>query len=101
MHFFITGASFRKGVRNPLIPTPNPITKNKIPTMSNGMNSVFHYLKIVCFSYYFSLIHLIQFRKVETPYLKIVSVVLPDLVHVPDYVLHTLHHSKCHYLNNR
>ena len=46
-------ASFRKGVRNPLIPTPNPITKNKIPTMSNGMNSVFHYFLAPAFGILF------------------------------------------------
>jgi hypothetical protein len=39
-------ASFKKGVRNPLIPTPKPITKNKTPTINNGMISVFLFLEV-------------------------------------------------------
>jgi hypothetical protein len=30
----------KKGVRNPLIPTPNPITKNNIPISKSGINKV-------------------------------------------------------------
>ena len=30
----------KKGVRNPLIPTPNPITKNNIPISKGGINKV-------------------------------------------------------------
>jgi len=37
-------ADFNAGIRNPLIPTPNPITKNMTPTSINGMMVLFFFV---------------------------------------------------------